>query len=102
MLEVKGVHARLGTLSEFNYRMSEEDIRLSWRTMDYPTVRIGLHRYSPLLVFLLTLRYTEHDGSEHAQYPMNSGACRHKLPAIKTFHVLHMYVYVQAGLARTR
>lgn len=42
MSEVKGVHARLGTLSEFNYRMSEEDIRLSWRTMDYPTVSIGL------------------------------------------------------------
>lgn len=40
MREVEGVHARLGTLSEFNYRMSEEDIRLSWTTMDYPTVRM--------------------------------------------------------------
>lgn len=40
ILEVQRVHARLGTLSDFNYRMSEEDIRLSWRTMDYPTVRL--------------------------------------------------------------
>lgn len=39
ILEVQRVHARLGTLSDFKYRMSEEDIRLSWRTMDYPTVR---------------------------------------------------------------
>lgn len=42
MLEVQGIHARLATLSEFNYRMSEDDIRLSWRTMDYPTVRLLL------------------------------------------------------------
>lgn len=40
IVEVQRVHARLGTLSDFNYRMSEEDIRLSWRTMDYPTVRL--------------------------------------------------------------
>lgn len=40
MMEVQRVHARLGTLSDFNYRMSEEDIRLSWKTMDYPTVRL--------------------------------------------------------------
>lgn len=39
VLEVRRVHARLGTLGEFNYRMSEEDIRLSWKTMDYPSVR---------------------------------------------------------------
>lgn len=39
ILEVQRVHARLGTLGDFNYRMSEEDIRLSWKTMDYPTVR---------------------------------------------------------------
>lgn len=38
--EVRRVHARLGTLGEFNYRMSEEDIRLSWKTMDYPSVRL--------------------------------------------------------------
>ncbi|CAM9362495.1 unnamed protein product [Pylaiella littoralis] len=38
ILEVQRVHARLGTLSDFNYRMSEGDIRLSWRTMDYPTM----------------------------------------------------------------
>lgn len=36
--EVRRVHARLGTLGDFNYRMSEEDISLSWRTMDYPSV----------------------------------------------------------------
>lgn len=39
-LEVQIVHARLGALSEFNYRMSEDDVRLSWRTMEYPTVRL--------------------------------------------------------------
>lgn len=38
MLEVQRVHARLETLGEFNYRMSEEDIRLTWTTMDYPAV----------------------------------------------------------------
>lgn len=39
ILEVQRVHTRLATLSDFNYRMSEEDIRLSWKTMDYPAVR---------------------------------------------------------------
>lgn len=38
--EVRRVHARLGTLGDFNYRMSEEDIRLSWKTMNYPSVRL--------------------------------------------------------------
>lgn len=39
-LEVNIVHARLGALNDFNYRMSEDDVRLSWRTMEYPTVRL--------------------------------------------------------------
>lgn len=42
ILEVQRVHTRLGTLGEFNYRMPEEDIRLSWRTMDYPTVSMNI------------------------------------------------------------
>ncbi|CAM9135038.1 unnamed protein product, partial [Choristocarpus tenellus] len=38
ILEVREVHARLAALAELSYRISEEDIRLSWRTMDYPTM----------------------------------------------------------------
>lgn len=52
VLEVRRVHARLGTLGEFNYRMSEEDIRLSWKTMDYPSVRL----LSPDSTVVLPLR----------------------------------------------
>ena len=51
--EVKRVHQRLGTLMDFNYKMSGEDIWLSWRTMDYPTVRA----YSVHQVDVFTSKY---------------------------------------------
>ncbi|CAM9175434.1 unnamed protein product [Chrysoparadoxa australica] len=38
MNEVGQVHARLAALGEFSYQMSEEDISLNWKTMDYPTM----------------------------------------------------------------
>lgn len=38
VMEVQGIHDRLEKLEKFNYRMSQEDIGLCWKTMDFPAV----------------------------------------------------------------